>query len=59
MYELTPEQQVRLECLITAFDNYNTMLENNIEPTVSPYELAEMMYAYIMDRKIPINSSLN
>lgn len=59
MNELSPEQQVRFDCILTAFKTYNTMIENGIEPTVSPYEISEQMFVYVFERKIPTDSSLN
>lgn len=53
MDELLPEQVVRMECLIAAFDHYNCSIENGIVPLFTPYESAEIMYAYIMDRTLP------
>ena len=53
MDELKTEQTVRLECLITAFEHYNCMLENGIVPEQTPYEISEQMYDYIMNRRIP------
>ncbi len=53
MDELQSEQLVRMECLITAFEHYNTCIENGIDTLFTPYELAEQMYKYILDRELP------
>ncbi len=53
MEKLQAEQELRLECIITAFEHLNTMAENGITVLKSPYEIAEEMYSYVLEGTIP------
>ncbi len=56
--KLTTVQQLRFECIIAAFEQLNVQMENNQMQT-DPYATAEEMMDYILDGKIPMDSSLN
>jgi len=58
MEELFCEQQVRLECVMSAMDMNIAMIEK-FGTTIDVYELSEKLYKYIMDREIPKSTDLN
>jgi len=56
--KLTPVQQLRFECIISAFETLNCEIDNDQQQS-DPYATAEEMVKYILDGKIPVDSNLN
>ena len=59
MIELQVEQQVRLEAIILAFEHVNILIVDGVPIQKTPYEIAEEIYAYVFERKIPKEINYN
>ncbi len=60
MEKLQAEQELRLECMIAAFEHYNMLLESECYPIEkTPYQIAEEMYSYVIEGVIPETENLN